>query len=395
MILFLASCSNLPRTWNLRQYATHNIYSAVDMSLFHGFENKVTVAELRAKHGEPIKVLDGKKFADADGYDIWEYAFQQDTIDCYVKRGTGIVDYIYSEFAKPRKIHDIVKDRQLADSIVSANTFADYLVDDFKGTVRILKKRNSAKYAVNIAIDDNELLVGSESLREELEGINDNCPIPLAYFCNITSCSYDNKVMTINCEANETQNANVIEKIKSDSDFGNQFVTCFWGDKGMFSFLTPKILDEKADIKLVFKGNQSGSTAELYIDACRLLGSPTTALQRLKAMVAYDNMGTANISDDADKPSVIMNPREIRDGVLYVSITYVAEPVDISEADFKRFVTKLFLSNENPDQEIVLLCAQSGIGLSFASTYSIMGRQKTYTANFTNSELKALREKIR
>lgn len=194
LILFLASCSNLPRTWNIGQHATHNIYSAVDMSLFHGFENKVTVAELRAKHGEPIKVLDGKKFADANGYDIWEYAFQQDTIDCYVKRGTGIVDYIYSEFAKPRKIHDIVKDRQLADSIVSANTVADYLVDDFGGTIRILKKRNSTDYAVNIAIDDNDLLVDLEPLGDELQKLNSKAPISMDDLCAITSWSYANKV---------------------------------------------------------------------------------------------------------------------------------------------------------------------------------------------------------
>ena len=398
LLLFLVSCSrlsNAEENYNIMQHGVHNIYGAVDMSLFHGFENKVTVAELRAKHGEPSIVLDGKNYADADGYDIWKYVVQQDTIDCYVKKEGGIVDFIYNVFAKPHEINGIVKDKQLADEIMSANTFADYLVDDFKGTIQIMKKGGSSKYAISIAIDDNELLTDSQPLREELESSNDNFPIPLADLCDITAWSYDDKVMSINFDVKETP-CRTIEKIKSDPDFGNQCVTYLFGDRGRFSFLKPKIVDEKADINLVFRGMKTKSTAVFKVEAWRILAPPTTALQRIKAMIAYDNMGAANQCDDTGvPPTMIMNPREIKNNVLYISITYASDVGDMTDTSFKDHVVAMYLSKENPDQEIVLLCAQSGLGLSFSNTCFKNGKQKTYTANFTNSELKALREKIK
>ena len=400
LLLFLVSCSrlsNAEENLNIMQHGVHNIYGSVDMSLFHGFENKVTVAELRAKHGEPSIVLDGKTYADADGYDIWEYVVQQDTIDCYVKRGTGIVDYIYNEFAKPRKIHDIVKDRQLADSIVSANTVADYLVDDFGGTIRILKKRNYTKNAVGIAVDDNEALVGSGPLSEEIEKLNKNVPILMSGLCNIIYWSYANKVMTVNFDIIETP-CRTIENIKSDSDFGNQWLILLFGDKGYYSFLKPKIVDERADINLVFKDKRSKSTAVFKFNAWHLLASPTTALQSIKAMIAYDNMIAVNECEaHSDALAIIMNPREIKNNVLYLSDTYkgVWDPGYMTDT-FKNDMTSILLERGEPEQVYVILCAQSGIGLSITNTYYLInGERKTYTANFTNSELKALREKIK
>ena len=166
------------------------------------------------------------------------------------------------------------------------------------------------------------------------------------------------------------------------------------GDKGLFSFLTPKILENKAEVNLVFKGKSSGLTITSKIHTGKILNSPTTALQRLKAIVAYDNMGLVNLSSSA--PHILkMGPREIRNNILHISMTYVTEPIDITDSQFKKFISQSFLNEENPDQEIILLCAQCGIGLCYINTYTKNGLQKTYTANFSNSDLKALRTLIK
>lgn len=364
------------------------------MSIFHGFENRISLKDLQTTHGNPSRILNAKEVADIDGYNIWEYDVQQDKIDCYIKKNDSIVDYIYCEFANPRNIYSIVKDKDIANKIVADKAFADYIVDDFKTTIRILKQKGSKSHAVNIALDDNTDLIDSESLQAELEKINENTPIPMADFCEISSWDYNNNVISINCDVNELPNGTMMNQIKNNSDFGKQCCIYFLGDKGQFSFLKPKILEEKADVHLVFKGKLSGATFTSKINVSDLLNSPTTALQRLKAMVAYDNMGLVNQASSASH-ILKMEPREIRNSILRISMTYATEPIDVTDSQFKKFISQSFLNEENPDQEIILLCAQCGIGLCYINTYAKNGLQKTYTANFSNGELKALRTLIK
>ncbi len=400
ILSLLSSCNQCTRTiltnlgWSIENYKVHNIYSAVDMSFFHGFENKISLKDLQTTHGNPSRILNAKEFADIDGYNIWEYNVEQDKIDCYVKKNDSIVDYIYCEFANPRNIYSIVKDKNTANKIVADKAFADYIVDDFKTTIRILKQKGSKSHTVNIALDDNTDLIDSESLQTELEKINEEAPIPMADFCEISSWNYNNNVISINCDVNESPNGTTMNQLKNNSDFGKQCCIYFLGDKGLFSFLTPKILKNKAEVNLVFKGKSSGLTITSKIHTGKILNSPTTALQRLKAIVAYDNMGLVNLSSSA--PHILkMGPREIRNNILHISMTYVTEPIDITDSQFKKFISQSFLNEENPDQEIILLCAQCGIGLCYINTYIKNGLQKTYTANFSNSDLKALRTLIK
>lgn len=396
-LFFLTSCNQLTSVkmdWNIETHKVHNIYGAVDMSLFHGFESKVTVDELRAKHGEPSRVLDAKDVAEVDGYDIWEYDVQNDKIDCYIKKGDNVVDYIYSEFTNPKDIHSIVKDRQLADEIIKGNTFADFIVDDFKSTIRILKQRNSANYAVNMAIDDNEELVGYSSLRDELERLSNSLPLTMGELCDISSCSYDNHIISINCDVNDSPNCDLIAKMKNDPDFGNQCVVFFFGYRGVLSNMASEIVKEKACINLTFKGKVSKATTTYKVNASELMKSPTTAMQKLKAAISFDNMGMVNLCND-EPSNLRMAPREMKNNVLYISMTYLTDPIDVTDDYFKDFITKSYLNNANPDQDIFITCAQSGVGVSYMNTYVKDGKQKTYTANFTNSELKALRTRIK
>jgi hypothetical protein len=379
---------------SIEEYNVHNIYNAVDMSVFHGFENKISLKELQAKHGSPNRILNAKEVADVDGYDIWEYDFQKDKIDCYIKKNDSIVDYIYCEFTTPTNIYNLVKDKEIAAKIAGGKASINYLVDDFKTTIRILKQNESMNCALNIALDDNTDLISSGSLHDELEGINENTPIPMADFCEISSFNYRNKKITINCDVNELPNDTIMTRIKNDPYFGKQFCIISFGDKGVFSFLTPKILEEEADICLIFKGKLSGMTVKYKIKTKELLCSPTTARQRLRAMIDYDNMGLVH-QVNFNSSKLKMSPRFIQNNTLYISITYLDPPIYTTDYLFKKLMNKSFLDNENPEQKIILLCAQSGIGLCYINTFSKNGIQTTYTAYYSNSELKSLRKLIK
>lgn len=395
ILSFFSSCNQCTRTvltnigMNMENYKVHNIYSTMDMSIFHGFESKISLKELQAVHGKPNRILDAEEAAGVEQYSIWEYDFQYEKIDCYVRQNDSIVDYIYCEFISPRSIGSIVKDDDIANNIIENKSFADYIVDDFKTTIRILKQKGKNSHAINVALDDNTDLTGYESLKSKIEEINERTPIQVADLCEISSIDYSKNTVSINCDISELSKG----VLESDPNFGQHCCTFLLGDKGMLSYLKPKLLEKDANINLVFRDEFSASPIVYRMSARNLLSSPTTVSQRINAMIAYDNMGLVNITNQ-ESTSLRMEPRRIQGNVVKISMTYKKVIIDTTESQYKRFATNSFLDEKNPDQELIILCAKSGMGICYTVTYEKDNIRKTYTADFSNRELKDILTQI-
>ena len=105
-------------------YNSSNVYKDLKMNLFKGFVDKVSVEDLVKDHGKPDTILDADDVAAVEGYDIYQYRFEDGTIDCYVakmatKKLTGamnndslnmkaLVDYIYYEPKKNISVKDFI-----------------------------------------------------------------------------------------------------------------------------------------------------------------------------------------------------------------------------------------------------------------------------------------------
>ena len=77
-----------------------NVYQHVNMDYFHGFLDHQTVDDLIKYHGEPDSIFDAYEATTIEGYDIYEYRFDDGAINCYVPHNDGgikYVDYIYFE----------------------------------------------------------------------------------------------------------------------------------------------------------------------------------------------------------------------------------------------------------------------------------------------------------
>lgn len=63
ILSLLSSCNQCTRTiltnlgWSIENYKVHNIYSAVDMSFFHGFENKISLKDCKLRMVIPAGFL--------------------------------------------------------------------------------------------------------------------------------------------------------------------------------------------------------------------------------------------------------------------------------------------------------------------------------------------------
>lgn len=67
-------------------FVSSNVYKDLDMDVFKGFVDKMTVGELIKEHGEPDTILDANEVAMVEGYDIYQYEFSDGTIDCYIPK---------------------------------------------------------------------------------------------------------------------------------------------------------------------------------------------------------------------------------------------------------------------------------------------------------------------
>ena len=54
---------------------TSNVYKDLDMDVFKGFVDKMTVGELIRAHGRPDSILDANEEAMVEGYDIYQYQY--------------------------------------------------------------------------------------------------------------------------------------------------------------------------------------------------------------------------------------------------------------------------------------------------------------------------------
>lgn len=366
------------------------------MELFHGFETKVTVEEMQDKHGEPSRVYDARKVSRVEGYDVWEYDIQFGKIECYVKKDDKVVDYIFRKFSEPRSLRQIVTDGQVARNLMADKKRVDYLSDDFKNTLVFFKQDASASsdLIASIALDV-DIPMPDEPLRSKIETYRKTLPLALAVSCRMTSLSYKHHVVSIVCEVLGSSSDDIIARMKTDHGFGYQFALFLFGDKGVFSDMRAKLQEEKADIKLTFKSENSKAKTVFKINAGALLKSQTTARQRLKAIVAIYSMRLMNL--DYYKSERKM---ELLDNVVYL--------LNTCEGSFKTQFKDCTLDNDSYYQDLLMTCAQSGVGLQFVFTCTDSETEMSYSnryighkkqnnsiERYNNDDLKRMRAEIK
>lgn len=362
-------------------YNSSNVYKDLKMNLFKGFVDKVSVEDLVKDHGKPDTILDADDVAAVEGYDIYQYRFEDGTIDCYVakmatKKLTGamnndslnmkaLVDYIYYEPKKNISVKDFIINDSIRALIPTGKSVVYYFGDPFYNIVRIRLNKKNKNEILNVALNDVSSLEQDNDFGEFVNEVNGGESVSLGDLGNIVKTEYTKKQLCFTVITND-QEMNLKQFDTQNPLWANIIaIRLFEEQCGIFRWMTDDIIREGVSVSITLVNEKNKETIDRTVDYSsfkHLFENGFSNIDRLKAFTQFENLAY---------PYTIQNKMtceklRIEGNYLIIPFSFTEEPpmdhnMDMSES--KNHQIKLLLDPENPERDNMALCYKSNYGI--------------------------------
>ena len=386
-------------------FVSSNVYKDLDMDVFKGFVDKMTVGELIKEHGEPDTILDANEVAMVEGYDIYQYEFSDGTIDCYIqkvvdKKLTGgiledtlvndeLVDYIYYEPNKNVPLKSFIKNDTILKQIPQGKSVVYYVGDPFRNFIRFRLAKENKGEILNIALNDVSLFQEQNALASIVNEWNEKLPISLGDFGYIEEMKFEKKFVTFTLCTNDSL-IDIDEMTKENPSWDHIIaVRLFDKREGLFHWLSDVVIREGAGVTLCLRNEKNDvKTASKSIDFSAFKNTfekGISNVERLKAFTEYENLTLPYSIDDEFTHEKL----KIEDNLLVIPLEYDEEAPEVPQLDLnqiKLHEQQLLLNPDNPERNYYFLCFNSNYGVK--KIYTFAGSDKSIEIVFSPEEVK-------
>jgi len=386
-------------------FVSSNVYKDLDMDVFKGFVDKMTVGELIKEHGEPDTILDANEVAMVEGYDIYQYEFSDGTIDCYIpkvvdKKLTGgiledtlindeLVDYIYYEPNKNVPLKSFIKNDTILKQIPQGKSVVYYVGDPFRNFIRFRLAKENKGEILNIALNDVSMFQEQNALASIVNEWNEKLPISLGDFGYIEEMKYEKKFVSLTLCTNDSL-IDIDEMTKENPSWDHIIaVRLFDKREGLFHWLSDVVIREGAGVTLCLRNENNGvKTVSKSIDFSAFKNTFEKGLsntERLLAFTEYENLTLPYSIDDEFTHEKL----KIEDNLLVIPLEYEEEAPEVPQLDLnqiKLHEQQLLLNPDNPERNYYFLCFNSNYGVK--KIYTFAGSDKSIEVVFSPEEVK-------
>lgn len=362
-------------------YNSSNVYKDLKMDLFKGFVDKISVEDLVKDHGKPDTILDADAVAAVEGYDIYQYKFEDGTIDCYVtkksaKKLTGaiandtlnmeaLVDYIYYEPNKNIALTDFIINDSIRSLIPTGKSVVYYFGDPFYNIVRIRLDKNNKNEILNVALNDVSLLQQDNDLGGFVNEVNSGESISLGDLGIIVKTEYIKKQLCFSVIANDPK-INLKKFDSQNPSWANIIaIRLFEEQCGIFRWITDDIIREGASVSIILTNEKTKDSINRIVDYSsfkHLFKNGFSNIKRLEAFTQFENLSYPYTIQS----KMTCEKLRIEENYLIIPFSFSEEPpmdhnMDMSESKDQQ--VKLLLVPENPERDNVALCYKSKYGV--------------------------------
>ena len=368
-----------------------NVYQHVNMDYFHGFMDRQTVDDLIKYHGEPDSIFDAYEATTIEGYDIYEYRFDDGAINCYVphnEEGVKYVDYIYFEFKKDIDLSEVVTDDELVQQIKDSGANVYYLADPMRVFVRIhLNPRDKSKSKVsNIALNDVSFLEERTPLSDFVSDIRGKIPVEYDEIGNLTSVQLDGDTLRFCFLQDYIQQDLFLKNIENSPKLEKCLVIHMFGPSGNLNYIAKDVIDEQCNIAFDIEIGDTGYHKHYtisYKEFAKLFDSGITSHDILTTYLTINNLGYPFLIDDKKGNVVEIGRAYLTDSILVYPFVFKSGTKETIEAMGKNFLAGL-IDVENPDRMTIYHAVRDNKG--FTVDFLIEKTQKRIPKNFTREE---------
>ena len=386
-------------------FVSSNVYKDLDMDVFKGFVDKMTVGELIKEHGEPDTILDANEVAMVEGYDIYQYEFSDGTIDCYIpkvvdKKLTGgiledtlindeLVDYIYYGPNKNVPLKSFIKNDTILKQIPQGKSVVYYVGDPFRNFIRFRLAKENKGEILNIALNDVPIFQEQNALASIVNEWNEKLPISLGDFGYIDEMKFEKKFVTFTLCTNDSL-IDIDEMTKENPSWDHTIaVRLFDKREELFHWLSDVVIREGAGVTLCLKNeNNDVKTVSKSIDFSAFKNTfekGISNIERLQAFTEYENLTLPYSIDDEFTHEKL----KIEDNLLVIPLEYEEEAPEVPQLDFnqiKLHEQQLLLNPDNPERNYYFLCFNCNYGVK--KIYTFAGSGKSIEIVFSPEEVK-------
>lgn len=386
-------------------FVSSNVYKDLDMDVFKGFVDKMTVGELIKEHGEPDTILDANEVAMVEGYDIYQYEFSDGTIDCYIpkvvdKKLTGgiledtlindeLVDYIYYGPNKNVPLKSFIKNDTILKQIPQGKSVVYYVGDPFRNFIRFRLAKENKGEILNIALNDVPIFQEQNALASIVNEWNEKLPISLGDFGYIDEMKFEKKFVTFTLCTNDSL-IDIDEMTKENPSWDHTIAVRLFDKRGgVFHWLSDVVIREGAGVTLCLKNeNNDVKTVSKSIDFSAFKNTfekGISNIERLQAFTEYENLTLPYSIDDEFTHEKL----KIEDNLLVIPLEYEEEAPEVPQLDFnqiKLHEQQLLLNPDNPERNYYFLCFNCNYGVK--KIYTFAGSGKSIEIVFSPEEVK-------
>lgn len=392
-------------------FMSSNVYKDLDMDVFKGFVDKMTVGELIKEHGEPDTILDANEVAMVEGYEIYQYKFPDGTIDCYIpkmvdKKLTGgiledtlinneLVDYIYYEPNKNIPLKSFIKNDSILKLIPQGKSVVYYVGDPFRNFIRFRLAKEDKGEILNIALNDVSMFQEQNTLVSIVNEWNEKLPISLGDFGYIEEMRFEKNYVSFTLCTNDSLID--INEMTTENPSWDHIIAVRLFDKreGLFHWLSDVVIREGAGVKLCLRNeNNDVKTVSKSIDYSafkNIFEKGISNIERFKAFTEYENLTLPYTIDDEFTHEKL----KIEDNFLVITLVYDEVPPEDPQLklnQIKSHEKELLLDLNNPERDYYFLCFSCNYGVK--KIYTFAGSDKSIEIVFSPEEVKELMKEM-
>ena len=373
-VLTLQSCFIKDKTFEeyvirIENSMVDNVYQHVNMVYFHGFVDRQTVDDLIKYHGEPDSIFDAYEATTIEGYDIYEYRFDDGAINCYVphnKCGVKYVDYIYYEFMEEKDLSEVVTDSDLVKRISNSGADVYYVVDPMHVFLRLnLNPRDKSKVG-NIALNDVSFLEERKSLSDFVSEIDGKLPLEYEEMGSITSVQINKDTLRFFFLQDYIEQDQFLYNLENSTEMEKCLVIFMFGPSGNYNYIAKDIIDEKCNLAFDIEIGNTGKHKH-YVVSCqefaKLFEYGITSHDILTAYITINNLGYPFLIDDGQGNMVEFGRIYLTNGTLVYPVVFKSGTKEAVEDIEKRFLANL-MNVENPDRMTIYHAVRDNKGLT-------------------------------
>ncbi len=376
IVLTLQSCFIKHRnredfTIRIENSMVDNVYQHINMDYFHGFMDRQTVDDLIKYHGEPDSIFDAYETTTIEGYDIYEYRFDDGAINCYVPHNDGgikYVDYIYFEFSEDRNLSDVVPDNDLARQIKDSGADVYFVADAMRVFVRIhLNPNDKTKTKVcNIALNDVSFLEERNPLSEFVSETEAKLPIEYNEIGNLTSVQIDLDTLKFLFHQDYVEQNLFLKNIEASTEMAKSLVIHMFGPSGNLNYIVKDIFDEHCNLAFDIEIGSTGIHKHYPVsneEFIKLFNNGITSGDILSAHLTINNLAYPFLIDDGKGNSVEIGRVYLKDSTLVYPYIFKKGTKDMIETTKNNFLAG-FSNVDNPDRMTIYYAARDNKGFT-------------------------------